>query len=236
MSSHEEIATKFADHTRNVTYLRGEYYPSNGLSETLNICRFQVASLALWVFENLITMNLELTYIWKSHWNMMKGLYIFVRYITYVDLITNLIAVCVPALSAASCKSIFYAIILFLVIGITASDLVLNITFLTPVWISGGFLANSFETNLQNAHLVREGCIASADIRFATAAWGVMLAYQLVMLLLMFPPAYRAFTTGDKSTIMEVVIRDGKFVPSSSSNYDKINQLLQELFITFFYS
>ncbi|KAF8999624.1 hypothetical protein BDQ17DRAFT_1499572 [Cyathus striatus] len=149
----------------------------------------------------------------------------------------------VPALSAASCKSLCYAIALFLLIGLTASDprkvyqdslfnteviltlrvwalwgttrtmaiilVVLNITFLTPIWVSGGLLANSLEFNLQNAHLIREGCIASVNVRFATAGWSVLLAYQAGMLLLMFPPAYRAYMAGDKSTIIEVVIRDG---------------------------
>ncbi|KAF8999628.1 hypothetical protein BDQ17DRAFT_744993 [Cyathus striatus] len=180
MSSPEEIASKLTDHTQNVTYLHA-------------------ASLALWIFENLITMNMEITYIWMTRWNVIKVVYIFVRYSTYIDLALNIIVECVPTLSAASCKSLCYAIILFLVIGLTAPDLILtlrvwavwrttrtmgiilvlvNIIFLTPIWISGGFLANSLKFSLQNGHLIREGCIASANVRFATAAWGVLLAYQ----------------------------------------------------------
>ncbi|KAF8999627.1 hypothetical protein BDQ17DRAFT_1246342, partial [Cyathus striatus] len=79
------------------------------------------------IFENLITINMEVTYIWKSRWNVIKILYIFVRYSTYVDLIMYLIGKplwcsddvdsehtaveCVPALSAVSCKSLCYSII-----------------------------------------------------------------------------------------------------------------------------
>ncbi|KAF8999611.1 hypothetical protein BDQ17DRAFT_1328148 [Cyathus striatus] len=56
------------------------------------ITYLHVASLTLWVFEQFITLDKEVIYIWKSpHWSIVKVLYVFVRYSTYVDASLNIV-------------------------------------------------------------------------------------------------------------------------------------------------
>ncbi|KAF8982223.1 hypothetical protein BDQ17DRAFT_1336974 [Cyathus striatus] len=58
----------------------------------INILQLQVASFALWVFEHLNTMDMEVAYIWKSpNWTVVKALYVFVRYGTYLDSFMNIV-------------------------------------------------------------------------------------------------------------------------------------------------
>ncbi|KAF8999600.1 hypothetical protein BDQ17DRAFT_1328139 [Cyathus striatus] len=142
-----------------------------------------MASLALCVFEHFITANLEITYIWKSRWNLIKVLYIFARYSTYVDVILNIIR--------------------FIMIGVEASDLILNlrvwavwrktmamsitlvtlnIGFITIVWVNGGLLLTTLKyirlVDLQDI-LHEPGCIATEGrVELALVAWIVLLAYQ----------------------------------------------------------
>ncbi|KAF8995768.1 hypothetical protein BDQ17DRAFT_1330376 [Cyathus striatus] len=93
------------------------------LEHMQNVTYLHVASLTLWVFEHLITMDMEVAYIWKSpNWTVVKALYIFVRYGTYVDIFLNVVVQLIPSLSSRSCKSLYYVTIWSFVIGATASE------------------------------------------------------------------------------------------------------------------
>ncbi|KAF8989707.1 hypothetical protein BDQ17DRAFT_1434259 [Cyathus striatus] len=93
------------------------------LGHMQNVAYFHVASFALWVFEHLITLDKEITYIWGSpQWSIVKVLYVFVRYNAYVDASLNVVVQCFPSLSSNTCKSLYYAIIWSLVTGMTAAE------------------------------------------------------------------------------------------------------------------
>ncbi|KAF8998362.1 hypothetical protein BDQ17DRAFT_1411070 [Cyathus striatus] len=170
---------------------------------------------------------------------MIKVLYIFVRYCTYIDVILNAIA-SRPAEPMAQfsdlpvCKTTYQAIIWFMMIGIAASDLILNlrvwavwrktkamaiilitlnIGFLTPVWVTWGLFANTFgffTTTLS-------GCMeVFGTSLLPLAAWAVLLTYQTVMLSLMLPPAFTAFKLGGRSNMTNIVIRDGNCLDNST--------------------
>ncbi|KAF8999610.1 hypothetical protein BDQ17DRAFT_1360692 [Cyathus striatus] len=201
------------------------------LEHMQNVTYLHVASLALWVFEHLITLDKEVTYIWgSSHWSVVKVLYVFVRYSTYVDATLNIVVQCFPSLSSKTCKSIYYAIIWFLVTGMTAAEIILTLRVwavwqktkiitivltlyfigtLVPVWVNDGILGRSLTFNLQDLLHVG-GCLAtSGRIALEASTWGLLLAYDTIMMLLMLPPAYDAFRRGGKSTMASTVIRDG---------------------------
>ncbi|KAF8998365.1 hypothetical protein BDQ17DRAFT_814328 [Cyathus striatus] len=202
-----------------------------------NISYAHVAAITLWVFEHLIITDLEVTYIWKSRWNVIKVLYIFVRYCTYIDVVLNTIVTINYSLrwsDSVTCKTQYQAIIWLMMIGIAVSDLIfnlriwavwrktrtmaiiliaLNIGFLTPVWVTWGLFANSLE--FFTTEFLR-GCIENLGTSLLPlAAWAVLLIYQTAILLLMLPAAFTAFKLGGRSNMTNIVIRDGNFPDNS---------------------
>ncbi|KAF9000847.1 hypothetical protein BDQ17DRAFT_1542986, partial [Cyathus striatus] len=201
------------------------------LEHMQNVTYFHVASLALWVFEHLITMNMEVTYIWGSpRWSVVKVLYVYVRYSTYVDALLNIMVQCLPSLSSNSCKSLYYATIGFLTTGIIVTEIILTLrvwavwkktktmTIILTVYFIGAvvpglviaaLLAKSLAFDLQDVIQIRGCLLTNGRIAMEATIWGLILAYDTVMMLLLLPPAYNAFRSGGRSTLANVVIRDG---------------------------
>ncbi|KAF8990286.1 hypothetical protein BDQ17DRAFT_387250 [Cyathus striatus] len=205
------IVVTLLEHMHNVTYLH-------------------VASLALWVFEHFITMDMEISYIWgSSHWSVVQIMYLIVRYSAYLDITLNVAVQCFPILSAKSCKSLYSAIMWILLPGMTAVEVILTlrvwavwkksrnmgillaVSFFSVVissWANGGVLVNSITFDAQEFFI--RGClVTNGRVAMEAAIWGILLAYDTLMMLLLLPPAYNAFRRGGKSTLANIVIRDG---------------------------
>ncbi|KAF8999658.1 hypothetical protein BDQ17DRAFT_1427677 [Cyathus striatus] len=165
------------------------------------------------VFEHLITFDKEVTYIWQSpRWSAVKVLYIFVRYGTYVDVSLDIVVQCFPSLSSKICKLLYYVIICFLVTGMTAAEAILTLRVWYRIDCMGHrrILGKSVAFDLQDLLLIG-GCIATGGrISLEASTWGLLLAYDTIMMVLMLPPAYYAYQRGGKSTMTNTVIRDGK--------------------------
>jgi len=46
-----------------------------------------VASSAMFIWDYILTLGLEVDLVWKSKWNFMKGLYLLQRYLPFIDTI-----------------------------------------------------------------------------------------------------------------------------------------------------
>ena len=44
-----------------------------------------VAASALFIWDYILTFGMEIDLVWKSKWNLMKGLYLFQRYLPFID-------------------------------------------------------------------------------------------------------------------------------------------------------
>ncbi|KAF8991938.1 hypothetical protein BDQ17DRAFT_244271 [Cyathus striatus] len=136
-----------------------------------NTTYLHFATLALWVFEHLITMEMEVEYIWKSHWSVIKVLFIIVRYSTYGDIVLNVLVLLLLPQSASSCVAMTKAITWLLTVGMTLADLILTLrlsailkktknmtiflgiwyfSILIPTWVFTGFFVNSVSFDLQS--------------------------------------------------------------------------------------
>ncbi|KAF9001659.1 hypothetical protein BDQ17DRAFT_1357991, partial [Cyathus striatus] len=138
---------------------------------------------------------------------MIKVLYIFVRYCTYIDVILNLFEMIVKLLYRwynatfeFTCKIIYQANIWLMMIGIAASDLILNlrvwavwrktrtmaiilitlnIGFLTPVCVTWGLFANTLTCAYHRKNTALGiGCAS-------VTAWAVLLTYQTGSMLIL---------------------------------------------------
>jgi len=52
-------------------------------SNILNLAT--VAASALFIWDYILTFGMEVDLVWKSKWNLMKGLYLFQRYLPFID-------------------------------------------------------------------------------------------------------------------------------------------------------
>ncbi|THU77253.1 hypothetical protein K435DRAFT_846269 [Dendrothele bispora CBS 962.96] len=94
------------------------------VSDLQTITCIKVASLAVLVFDTVITLDQEYQYIWQRHWNAVKVLYLFIRYTTYVD---TVLVVYERLNSEIGCSQISTFTTIFSGFGIALTELVLMI-------------------------------------------------------------------------------------------------------------
>ncbi|KAF8995765.1 hypothetical protein BDQ17DRAFT_1330373 [Cyathus striatus] len=162
-----------------------------------NVTYLHVASSALWVFEHLITMDMEVAYIWKSpNWTVVKALYIFVRYGTYIDECLN---ICGSIAIGVSASEVILTVRVWAVWQNSRNmAILLTVSFIgimVPMYASDGILANSLMFELQEFLHIRGCLVTSAKIKTEEGILGLMLAYNTVK-------------TGGRSTMTNVVIKD----------------------------
>jgi len=46
-----------------------------------------VASSTIFIWDYILTFSMEVDLVWKSEWNVMKGLYLLQRYLPFIDTI-----------------------------------------------------------------------------------------------------------------------------------------------------
>ncbi|KAF9443565.1 hypothetical protein P691DRAFT_679289, partial [Macrolepiota fuliginosa MF-IS2] len=169
-------------------------------------------------FDLSLTFEMEVSYIWKAPWNMLKVLYIMSRYMPFIDVTAVVLSVCSRLLTCTW--------------GFLHNTGVLGIFTLRTwaVWDGGKslgiFLAVLFSTALLTVvvpfglylqsityiaspvpHLFN--CILqSPSILFSVSFAGAMV-FDLTMLLLMTIRAVSSLRYGEKSDLMTVIYRDG---------------------------
>ena len=50
----------------------------------------QVMASTIYVWDYTLMFSMEVDLVWKSKWNFMKGLYLFQRYLPFIDITINL--------------------------------------------------------------------------------------------------------------------------------------------------
>jgi len=51
------------------------------------VTNFNVASSAVFIWDYILTFRMEVDLVWRSKWNLMKGLYLLQRYLPFIDTI-----------------------------------------------------------------------------------------------------------------------------------------------------
>ncbi|THU80264.1 hypothetical protein K435DRAFT_845154 [Dendrothele bispora CBS 962.96] len=94
------------------------------LSELQTIGCTKVASLALLIFDTILTLKPEYQYIWQRQWNTVKVLYLFNRYSTFLD---SIIVVHKRFSPGSDCSEISTFTTIFSGFGIALTELLLMI-------------------------------------------------------------------------------------------------------------
>ncbi|KAF8995948.1 hypothetical protein BDQ17DRAFT_1545011 [Cyathus striatus] len=208
-----QMAVIALEHTQIVNYLRA-------------------STLAVLVYEYLLTFDLEVNFVWKRDWSIVKILFILTRYLPFFDATIILALQFLPHASAAKCKMLYTAIA-FLSIGLFIAEAVLTLR----TWaVCGGqkrlgILLAIFSMGIFSGHTVLVGFFSLATLRFdlqdtldtilqgclVTSGnynlliidWSFVLTYDTVNLVLIMTPAYQSFRPGCYSNLTRVVLRDG---------------------------
>ncbi|TFK63372.1 hypothetical protein BDN72DRAFT_323248 [Pluteus cervinus] len=191
---------------------------------------FTLASLTVYLYDLLLTLDLEINLLWPSKWTLMKVLYLVQRYLPLIDMgivvmswqfgeITNL----------PLCEVLFRGCGWSILVGMTLSEVILmrrtlavwgngtklRITLflflffcLTPVY----FLLERFHETLTYHSIPIPGlhCFATGQSHISSLCWAFLTVYDTVLLMLTAIPAFRTYRSGGhQSSLFQVVYRDG---------------------------
>jgi len=83
------------------------------------------ASLAVFVYDYLLTLELELTLIWSSDWSIGKILFLLSRYSTFIDVPLILYFTMKPDIPVVQCSPICHLSTWFYIFGIVMAEAIL---------------------------------------------------------------------------------------------------------------
>ncbi|KAF9000998.1 hypothetical protein BDQ17DRAFT_1410107 [Cyathus striatus] len=205
-----------------------------------------VSTLAILIFEYIITFELEVKFIWKSPWTFGKVLYLAVRYIPFIDGSINILRRFIPYSSPQLCHNLFNAITWLILIGMSTAEVIFTlrtwavwgrkkwlayflsvyyITSWTGTFIAAGISVNTLEFGAQQ--YIARGCLVTGgNPSLLWVDWTLLFLYDFVLMVLMLIPAFKAFKQNGKSDMTKIVLRD----VVSSANLVVIRALSSDYF------
>ncbi|KAF9258467.1 hypothetical protein L218DRAFT_731563 [Marasmius fiardii PR-910] len=177
------------------------------LREQQFVSYVEVASAALFIYEVLINISVEIEYIWTKKWSFLTVLYVLQRYLPFLDTVGLGLQRHLGAhLNAADCMLNYQIAGWSIIAGLMLSEIVLTIRawavwersvpiaiglviFFLACWIPGYVLHERFLSTMEfiipfpNFH----GCIIVGGGRLIFLSWVLMMIYDvgaLVMLLI----------------------------------------------------
>ncbi|KAF9440075.1 hypothetical protein P691DRAFT_640775, partial [Macrolepiota fuliginosa MF-IS2] len=182
---------------------------------------------SLQVLDWLLTLEMEVSFIWQAPWTIMKGLYLFEQYMPFIGVPLIVFFIFTDVLSGDTCT------ILYQCIACKATILLFVLTMIFYIFNQGCFhphrglglvifyiltwivILVSIGLYLQTInfqapavpHLL--GCTKKSQRTMFSAAFAAGAVYNAVMLLLMIIRAISAFKSGVDSNLMRVIYCDG---------------------------
>ncbi|KIM35953.1 hypothetical protein M413DRAFT_32088 [Hebeloma cylindrosporum] len=92
------------------------------------VTNFEVVASTMFIWDYILTLGMEVDLVWKSKWNFMKGLYLFQRYMPFIDTVwLVLYRQAGDNLTETVCRNVSYASGVFMVVGLAASEMILTL-------------------------------------------------------------------------------------------------------------
>ncbi|TFK63333.1 hypothetical protein BDN72DRAFT_328595 [Pluteus cervinus] len=184
---------------------------------------FTLASSTLYLYDLLLTIDLEIDLLWPSKWTLMKVIYLLQRYLPVVDMvIVSLIWQFGKVSNLRTCEILFQGFDWSCLVGITFSEVWGNTTririalFLFSLGCTGPLywiLAN--ETFIYHSiPIPGMYCLAAAGPGIRYLCWTLLTVYDTGLLSLMVIQAFRAYEPGwrcsvNQPTLSHIVYQDG---------------------------
>lgn len=200
-------------------------------SELLKVVDFKytdTAALAILVWDYLLTFQSEIDLIWRSHWSIVKILFLLTRYMPAVDVTLVIRYQFASSLSEHDCRILYDVAGWIIMAGITVAELIL----LYRTWalwggsrrmgiilillgigltISSSYVEYLF---LRGTEFVMRqpplpSCIVSSKHGVLAISFVFIIATETVVLTLTLAKYAQHYRSHTKSTILNVLFRDG---------------------------
>ncbi|PFH49848.1 hypothetical protein AMATHDRAFT_62381 [Amanita thiersii Skay4041] len=186
------------------------------------------SSLAILCFDYLLTLSLEVEYVWKARCNYINVLYIIMRYLPFLSMI-SIIFVDTPGRTPGTCLTISFVYSFSVVFGICVSEAILTLriwaiysrsrtmgvillvfflgTSITLLVNIGIFLGTVkyIRVPLPNAPT----CFVAAGSRRLIINWILLAVYDAFQCALLAYQAYKAFKFGGRSELLGAIYTNG---------------------------
>ncbi|KAF9001270.1 hypothetical protein BDQ17DRAFT_631505 [Cyathus striatus] len=177
-----------------------------------------VASISIFVFDYFLTLELEIKCIWSTKWSTLSLMFLFTRYLPFVESSVLLYRIFAPGLSTETCNQMFKVHTLLALAGIAVGEIILSLRTwaiwsrnkivgigLVIFWFSATIPAIpvmlSFSANAKFVdppyHPFR-GCFLQGGSRILSIEWILLMIYDAGLLALMTVQALRTVTTGNE--------------------------------------
>ncbi|PFH47453.1 hypothetical protein AMATHDRAFT_67702 [Amanita thiersii Skay4041] len=187
-----------------------------------------VASLVLLTFDYLLTLSLEIKYVWFSRWSIIKVLYFVMRYVPFFTM-ACVVLLDIPGRSPEACKKLMETCCYGVLIAVFAAEAILTLR----IWaiylrnckmavlllvVYFGMTISLFVVLPQLLTSVKfvglpfvngPTCfLVAADKRFVIF-WFMLAAYDAFQCALLASKAFGAFKHGGSSRLISLVYREG---------------------------
>jgi len=172
---------------------------------------------------------MEVDLVWKSKWNFMKGLYLFQRYLPFIDTVWRVLHLQIRgSLTKTECRNLYYSTGVMMAAGIAASEMILTLR-TWAVWNRSKYLSiilsilyvlvwgsciaivciflNSVKFS-DPPYTGLKGCFLTQANKNLVIVWVQLIAWDTLVLVLMLVPGVQGYQYGNRSLI-KVIYRDG---------------------------
>ncbi|KAF5326998.1 hypothetical protein D9619_004739 [Psilocybe cf. subviscida] len=197
-------------------------------SLTIRVPYVDMAACVIFVWDYILTFELEFEHIWKAKWNVIKVVYLVQRYLPFIDScylgMYRQLAYHIPL---KECRILPFASGLTSIVGISLAEsfrvyavwarnkyiaMGLIIVGMVLTGMAGmSIYADSLKFfDLSTVGLNRPGCfvIAAGGGNSIVLIWTALMAWNTLTMVLMLIPGYRVYRTGIKSELWSVLFKD----------------------------
>lgn len=199
--------------------------------ESMRIVTYcDVGSVAMFLYDYMITFGMEVDLVWSSRWGFMKMAYLSQRYMPFIDTVW----LCLhhqtgSNLTPKNCHLLYRIRSWMIILGFANSELILTLR-AWAVWNRNKYLAIFLPTLCGTAIIANLvvmgiflkdlkigpqpypdflGCLVSDSNHILYMCWVILTSYEFVILILMIIPGIEAYRLGGDKALYEVVFRDG---------------------------
>ncbi|KAJ8090966.1 hypothetical protein PM082_024890 [Marasmius tenuissimus] len=191
---------------------------------------FQSSAAILIIYDTFLNLDMEISLVWRSPWTAVKVLYLFQRYLPFIDgvgILMYLQGLTDPVACFVTTKVLLW--IGF--IGILCSEALMSarvwavwgrhkyITagvgtlyigcFIPAAFYLGKFIQGVIYPDPSFPIPNRQGCFAAGTNNLLYLSWTMLAVYDTATFILMMVPVARAYHSGGKTGITRIMYRDG---------------------------
>ncbi|EJD00341.1 uncharacterized protein FOMMEDRAFT_159016 [Fomitiporia mediterranea MF3/22] len=188
----------------------------------------EMSSMAVLVYDYIITFHDESSLMWPSPWSFPKFMFFLTRYLPFVDTSIVIWQVSTPDMAEADCQFAYRSTFWMLAVGICGAEAILAtrtwavydfswrialvlcvsaFLILIPLVVVAAISVHSFQFATLPFHL--HGCLIIKGRSYISYAWGLLAAFESIVLTLMVAEAIRVYKKHGPSYVFNRIYADG---------------------------